>query len=179
VELFGKSLALRVELPKLVCVTKSGKELYQDPLTGEATSREIAFAGFESLKNNSEERVYRYELSRKNQGDISQPQINVAKDSKGVTIVGCRKHQTSYDELSKPVNIFDKSYQKYLKHNCPQASRGYDELTNLPYAPFPLFKTIRNVFDKKNQWLDDEEKDLDVEKEGRHRGEKKKLFILA
>ncbi|MEW5819400.1 MAG: hypothetical protein AB1782_04355, partial [Cyanobacteriota bacterium] len=151
---------IRVEKPILAFTTKSGKELYLDPLTNELTSRELAFANFEGLKRTSENKVYIDLLARKSSYSDSQCILNTTSDTKGINISGDLKQKPSRKSKNNEKNIFlnPEMAINERKKTFPEDKFVID-LPIIPYLYYLTKKCYRYFFNKDELVTEDEELD--------------------
>lgn len=157
----------------------NGKEIYADPRTGELTSRELAFASFEGLKNETETKVYIDQLRKKQQGETDNTNVLISNNSNTTIIRGQKPACPSTKKEPETDDLFDRELLKPLKQPWSKKKPVKEELSALPFPPFAIFRSIRNFIDKKQFWQDEEDREMELEREQGPGFRKKKLFILA
>lgn len=177
--MIGQSLNITIETPRLVGKTKNGQELYIDPSTNRIAPIEVAFMGFESLKQQASRKVYLNQLELKAEGKIKNTGINILTDSQKATIKGDSKPEDSENHNNKAINLFDKKLFYCPGQKPSEDENKQNEILILPYIPFLPVKQYRSFLDRKKQFLEDEEKDIDIESETHKNKSYKRLWLLG
>lgn len=147
---------IKVEKPILVCISKSGKELYLNPRTNVLCSREMAFADYEGLKSEAQNKVYIDELRQVNLKSDQTPNVILIDEPGGVNIYGEIALKPQIENDLNRIDILLNELEATLNCHKKPKEQQIEVLPFLPYLHHLSRKFIR-FFYNKEEYLTEEE----------------------